>query len=145
MKLSELLGSLSRGARDLEVSVAKWEAELDARGEQLQEQAKTWLASAQKRDEEVRAEIGKQISDASDKVKAQWAKTQADWDAEFERVKAKAAEARKKAEAMQAEDTADWYEAYAAHAVSFAQRMQAEASNAVAAAAKARADLSKKG
>lgn len=145
MKLSELLGSLSRGARDLEVSVAKWEAELDARGDQLQEQAKTWLDSAQKRDEEVRAEIGKQISDASDKVKAQWAKTQADWDAEFERVKAKAAEARKKAEALHAEDTADWYEAYAAHAVSFAQRMQAEASNAVAAAAKARADLSKKG
>ena len=61
-------------------------------------------------------------------------------------LKKKAAEMRSKAETMQAGETADWYEAYAANMVNYAQQMQEEASNAVAAAAEARAkaDAAKK-
>ena len=46
---------------------------------------------------------------------------------------------RGKVDASNAEDYADWSEAYAANMVAYAQSMQDEASTAVAAAAEARA------
>jgi hypothetical protein len=140
MKLSDMFANLSRSAQDLEGRVSKWESELNAKSDELLENAKAWLASAQKRDDELKAKAVNYLNSANEQVKAQWAQTQAGWEAEFARVKAKASEARSKAEAMQAQDAADWYEAYATHMVSFAQRVQEEASNAVAGAAKARAD-----
>lgn len=71
---------------------------------------------------------------------------QTGWDEEVGKVKAKAEELRKAAVQMNDEDTADWYEAYAANMTNYAKQMQEEASQAVAAAAEARAkaDASKK-
>lgn len=143
MKLSDLFASLSKSAQDLEARAAEWEGQLRNRGDQLVDDAKKWLASAQERDDELRAKTTSYLNDASEQVKAQWAKTQSEWDAEFVRLKARAEEAQKKAQTMQSKELADWYEAYAAHMVSFAERVQQQASNAVAGAAKARADAGK--
>lgn len=140
MKLSEMFAALARGAEDLEKRAAQWEAELADKSDKLRDDAKLWMASAQKRDDELRATTDAWLKDASAQVKAQWLKTQAEWDAELSQFKAKAEDMRRKAATLQAQETADWYEAYAAHMVSFAQRMQIEASNAVAGAAQARAD-----
>lgn len=140
MKLSEMFATLAKNAQDMESRVSEWEKDLNSKSGELLGNAKTWLASAQKRDEELKAKVADYMKDANEQVKAQWAKTQADWDSEVARLQAKASEAREKATQMQAQQAADWYEAYAAQMVAYAQRVQDEASNAVAAATKARAD-----
>ncbi|HMQ41995.1 MAG TPA: hypothetical protein PKC09_12070 [Paracoccus sp. (in: a-proteobacteria)] len=139
MRLSDMFASLSRSAQDMEQRVAKWQDELGDKSEEMMASAKSWLASAQERDDELKEQVKTYLDDASEQVQAQWAKTQTDWDAGVAAVKEKAAEMRKKAETMQAEDAADWYEAYAANMVNYAQQMQESASNAVAAAAEKRA------
>lgn len=145
MKLSDMFASLSRNAQDLEKRAAKWQEELGNRSEEMVESAKGWLANAQKRDDDLKAQVKDYFNDASDQVKAQWAAAKTEWDGEVAKLKAKGEEVRQKAETMAAEDNADWYEAYAANLVAYAQQVQDEAANAVAAAnaARAKADAAK--
>ena len=145
MKLSDMFASLSRNAQDLEKRAAKWQEELGNRSSEMVESAKGLLADAQKRDDDLKAQVKDYFNDASEQVKAQWATAKAEWDSEAAKLKAKGEEVRKKAETMHAEDNADWYEAYAANMVAYAQQVQDEAANAVAAAnaARAKADAAK--
>ncbi|WBU61824.1 hypothetical protein [Paracoccus albus] len=139
MKLSDMFATLSRNAQEFEKRAAKWQEELGNRSEEMIDSAKTWMANAQKRDDDLKAQVKDYFNDASDQVKAQWETAKTEWDGEVAKLKAKSEEVRKKAETMQAEDTADWYEAYAANMVAYAQQVQDEAANAVAAANEARA------
>ena len=139
MKLSDMFASLSRNAQDLEKRAAKWQEELGNRSSEMVESAKGWLADAQKRDDDLKAQVKDYFNDASEQVKAQWATAKAEWDSEAAKLKAKGEEVRKKAETMHAEDNADWYEAYAANMVALAKRSEQEATSAIAAAIEARA------
>lgn len=139
MKLSDMFASLSRNAQEFEKRAAKWQEDLGNRSEEMIEGAKSWFANAQKRDEDLQAQVKDYFNDASEQVRAQWTAAKTEWDGEVAKLKAKGEEVRKKAETMHAEDTADWYEAYAANMVAYAQQVQDEAANAVAAANEARA------
>lgn len=139
MKLSEMFAGLSRNAQDLEKRMGEWEADLTKRGEAWLESGKQWLADAQKRDDEMAAQMKGYVDRASDSVKAQWAKGQQAWDAEIAQIRARTDQMRKDAVAMNAKDRAEWSEAYAAQMLGFAQKVQDEAGKAVAAAAEARA------
>ncbi len=138
MKLSDMFASLSRSAQDFEKRIEVWQADLSKKGNELAESAKTWREQAEQRQTELNAQINKYFDDADEKVKAQWAEAKTEWDKQIANLRSKAEDVRKKAVAMNAEDTADWYEAYAANMVSYAQQVQDEASNAVATAAEAR-------
>jgi len=139
MKLSDMFASLSRGAQDLEKRMGEWEKDLSARGSEWMESGKQWLAEAQTRDDEIAAQMKGYVDQASDAVKAQWAKAQKDWDAEVVRVRGMAENLRADAAKMTANERAEWAEAYAAQMVNFAQKMQEEAGKAVAEAGQARA------
>lgn len=139
MRLSDLFTNMADGARTLEERVKKWQEDLEARNADMVENARRWQADAAKRQDELQQRIQGYMDDASENVRAQWGNMQKSWDEQVAHLKAKGDEIRTKAEAMNAEDTADWYEAYAATVVNYAQKMQDEASTAVAAAAEARA------
>ena len=139
MKLSDLFTNLADGARNFEGRVKKWQEDLEAKNDELEAGARRWQEDAAKRQEELKQKVQGYLDDASDNVRAQWAKMEAGWDKQVAETKAKALEFRDKVDASDAEDYADWSEAYAANMVSYAQQMQDEASNAVAAAAEARA------
>lgn len=139
MKLSDMFASLSRNAQELEKRAAKWQEDLGNRSDEMVQSAKAWIADAQKRDDDLKAQVKDYFNDASDQVKAQWEAAKTEWDGDVATLKAKGEEMRKKAESMHAEDTADWYEAYAANMVAYAQQVQDEAAKAVAAANEARA------
>ena len=138
MKLSDMFASLSRSAQDFEKKIDVWQADLSKKGNELAESAKKWREQAEQRQSDLNDQITKYFDDADEKVKAQWAESKAEWDKQIATLRGKAEDVRKKAVAMNAEDTADWYEAYAANMVSYAQQVQDEASNAVASAAEAR-------
>ncbi|MDO5643256.1 MAG: hypothetical protein Q4G26_12855 [Paracoccus sp. (in: a-proteobacteria)] len=139
MKLSDMFASLSRSAQEMEKRAAKWQEEIGNRSGEMVDSAKSWLANAQKRDDDLKAQVKDYFNDASEQVKKQWETAKTEWDGEVAKLKAKGEEVRKKAETMAAEDNADWYEAYAANMVAYAQQVQEEAANAVAAATEARA------
>lgn len=139
MKLSDMFASLSRSAQDFEKRIDVWQADLSKKGNELAENARKWREDAEKRQSDLNDQITKYFDDADDKVKAQWEQAKTEWDGQIATLRTKAEDVRKKAVSMNAEDTADWYEAYAANMVSYAQQVQDEASNAVAAAAEARA------
>lgn len=139
MKLSDMFASLSRGAQDLEKRMGEWEQDLSKRGAEWMESGKQWLAEAQKRDDDIAAQMKGYVDQASDAVKAQWANAQQDWDAEVVRVRGMAEKLRADAAAMTTKERAEWAEAYAAQMVNFAQKMQEEAGKAVAEAGQARA------
>lgn len=143
MKLSDLFVNLADGARTLETRVKKWQDDLEAKNADMMESARRWQADAAGRQEELKKKIQGYLDDASDNVRSQWGVMQKDWEDQVAQTKAKADQMRARAEAMNAEDNADWFEAYAATMVNFAQKMQDEASTAVAAAAEARARAEK--
>ena len=126
--------------------MGEWEQDLSKRGAEWMESGKQWLAEAQKRDDEIAAQMKGYVDQASDTVKAQWTKAQQDWDAEVVRVRGMAEKLRADAAAMTTNERAEWAEAYAAQMVNFAQKMQEEAGKAVAEAgqARAKADETKK-
>lgn len=139
MKLSDLFTNMAEGARSLEERVKEWQTDLEAKNADMVESARRWQADAAKRQGELQQRIQGYMDDASENVRSQWGNMQKGWDEQVAQMKAKGEEIRAKAAAMSAEDTADWYEAYAANLVNYAQKMQDEASTAVAAAAEARA------
>lgn len=146
MKLSDMFASLSRGAQDLEGRMGEWEKDFSKRGSEWLESGRQWLAEAQKRDDEIAAQMKGYVDQASDAVKAQWAKAQQDWDAEVTRVRGMAETLRADAAKLTTSERAEWAEAYAAQMVNFSQKMQEEAGKAVAEAgqARAKADEAKK-
>ena len=139
MKLSDLFSTLAQGAQEFEKRAARWQEEFRDRQEDLVENVRKWREAATQRETDLNSQIRDYFDQASDQVKAQWETAKEGWDSEVEKVRAKSAEMRKQAETMQAGDLADWTEAYAANMVAFAKQMQEEASNAIAAAAEARA------
>lgn len=139
MKLSDLLTGLADNARVFETRVKKWQDDLEAKGDELMASAKRWQENAKARQEDLDKQIQGYLADASENVRTQWAQMQGGWDAQVSQTRAKAQELKARAETMQAEDYADWSEAYAATMVKYAQQIQDEASTAVAAAAEARA------
>ncbi len=139
MKLSEMFASLSRGAQDLEQRMGEWEKDFSQRSAEWVESGKQWLADAQKRDDEMTAQLKGYVDQSSEQVKMQWAKAQKDWDAEADRVRGMADSLRADAARMSANERAEWSEAYAAQMVNFAQKMQEQAGKAIAEAAEARA------
>ncbi|MDF3605702.1 hypothetical protein PE067_05785 [Paracoccus sp. DMF-8] len=139
MKLSDLFTNLADGARTMETRVKKWQEELEAKNSDMMESARRWQADAANRQEDLQKKIQGYLDDASENVRSQWGQMQKGWEEQVAQTRAKAEEMRAKAAAMNAEDNADWFEAYAATMVNFAQKMQDEASNAVAAATEARA------
>ncbi|MFD1882376.1 hypothetical protein [Paracoccus pacificus] len=144
MKLSDMFASLARNAQSFEKKVAQWQEDLSDRSDELMASAKQWRESAEQRQKDLDQQIKGYFDDASEQVKAQWAKSKADWDKDVDRIKAKAEEMRVAAKDMHEEDVADWSEAYAANMVAYAQQAQEEASKAVAAAAEARAKADSK-
>lgn len=145
MKLSDMFASLSRGAQEMEKRMGDWEKDLSQRGAEWLESGKAWLADAQNREDAIAAQMKGYVDQASDQVKAQWAKAQKDWDAEVARVKGMAENLRADAAKMTATERAEWSEAYAAQMVNFARRMQEEAGKAMAEAAQARAKAEEAG
>lgn len=139
MKLSDMFASLSRGAQDMEKRMGEWEKDLSQRGSEWWESGKQWLAEAQKREDAIADQMKGYVDQASEQVKAQWAKAQKDWDAEVVRVKGMADNLRADAAKLTATERAEWSEAYAAQMVNFAQKMQEQAGKAIAEAAQARA------
>ena len=143
MKLSDMFSNLARNAEELEKRVAKWQEDLGNRNDDLMSNARKWRDQAGQRQADLNEKVKGYFDDANEQVKAQWEKAKSDWDGEVAKMQAKGEEMRQAASNMQEDDMADWTEAYAANMVAYAQQVQDEASNAVAAATEARAKAQK--
>ena len=71
MKLSDMFSTLSRNAQEMEARVAKWQDEFGDRSEEMIASAKSWLASAQKRDDDLKEQVKTYFEDAGEQVRAQ--------------------------------------------------------------------------
>lgn len=143
MKLSDLLDSLTDGAKKMEAQIEEWNKSLSAQGEEAMAKAKEWQKSAEQRGEEWTQQFKAYADGVDDDLKRQWDKLQDGFETQLASAKKQADEWRSKAEKADAETTAKWHEAYAANMVSLAKRTEEEASKAIAAAAEARAKAKK--
>lgn len=142
MKLSDMFAALAENARTFEMRAAEWQDEMNARNEEMVAGARKWQEAAMQRQDEMNAQMRGYFEDAGENVRAQWQSMQTAWEEQFQRMRDKGDEMREAA--MKSGQFPDWAEAYAAQMVSFAQKMQDEASNAIAAATEIRAKSDKK-
>lgn len=137
MKLSDMFASLADNARVFEKRAAEWQDEVSARSDDMMASARKWQENALQRQEEANEQIRGYFDEAGENVRGQWQQMQAAWEEQFKAMHDKGEEMREAA--MKSGHFPDWAEAYAAQMVSFAQKMQDEAANAIAAATEARA------
>jgi hypothetical protein len=142
MKLSDMFAALAENARTFEMRAAEWQDEMNARNEEMLAGARKWQEAAFQRQDEMNQQMKGYFEEAGENVRAQWQSMQTAWEEQFQRMREKSDEMR--TAAMKSGNFPDWAEAYAAQMVSFAQKMQDEASNAIAAATEARAETKKK-
>lgn len=137
MKLSDMFSNLAENARMFEERAAQWQDEMSAKNEEMTASARKWQEAAMQRQEELNQQMRGYFEEAGDNVRTQWQSMQSAWEEQFKRMQDKGEEMREAA--RKSGHFPDWAEAYAAQMVAFAQRMQDEASNAIAAATEARA------
>ncbi len=137
MKLSDMFAQLAENARTFEKRAEEWQNELSSRNEELMASARKWQETAKQRQEELNKQMQRYFEEAGEKVREQWKTMQTSWEEQFEQLRKKGEEMRE--QAKKGGYLPDWAEAYAAQMVSFAQKMQDEAANAMAAATEARA------
>lgn len=137
MKLSDMFSTLAENARMFEKRAAEWQDEVTAKNDEMMASARKWQETAMQRQDEMNKQMRGYFEQAGDNVRAQWQTMQSAWEDQFKKMQDKGEEMR--AAAMKSGHFPDWAEAYAAQMVSFAQKMQDEASNAIAAATEARA------
>lgn len=146
MKMSDMFAMLAENARTFEERMNALQDEMSKNSENAMEHARQWQASAMERQEEVNRQIRTHMENANEQVREQWQKMQSGWEAQYEKMRAQGEEMRaaamKVAGGKDGQGMADWAEAYAAQMVGFAQKVQAEAAEAIAKATEAR---SKKG
>lgn len=143
MKFSDMFANLADNARQFEERAAEWQNEMNSRNDDMMTSARKWQETAMQRQEEMNAQMRSYFEDAGENVRNQWQVMQSAWEEQFQKIREKGDEMRE--QAKKGGHFPDWAEAYAAQMMSFAQRMQDEASNAIAAATEARAKGSKKG
>lgn len=142
MKFSDMFAMLAQNARVFEERMGAWQTEMTKNSEEAMEQARKWQEGAAQRQEEVNQQIRAHMEQASEQVRNQWTQMQSTWESQFDKLRQQGEEMR--SAAMKAGDGkggsgfADWSEAYAAQMVSFAQKMQGEAANAIVRATEAR-------
>lgn len=137
MKLSDMFSTLAENARTFEKRAAEWQDEVTARNDEMMASARKWQETAMQRQEEVNQQMRGYLEEAGENVRGQWQTMQTAWEDQFQKLRDKSEEMR--AAAVKSGHFPDWAEAYAAQMVSFAQKMQDEASTAIAAATEARA------
>lgn len=142
MKMSDMFAMLAQNARVFEERMGAWQAEMSKNSEEAMEQARKWQESAVERQEEVNKQLRSHMEQASEQVRSQWTQMQSAWEGQFERLRKQGEDMRAQAMKMSGGKGgpafADWAEAYAAQMVSFAQKMQGEAADAIAQATEAR-------
>lgn len=137
MKLSDMFATLADNARAFEKRAAEWQGEMTARNDEMMASARKWQETTMQRQDEMNSQMRGYFEEAGENVRTQWQTMQAAWEDQFQKMRDKGEEMR--TAAMKSGNFPDWAEAYAAQMVSFAQKMQDEASNAIAAATEARA------
>lgn len=137
MKLSEMFATLAENARSFEKRAAEWQDEMTSKNEDMMSSARKWQEAAMQRQDEMNKQMRSYFDQAGENVRNQWQTMQSAWEDQFQKMREKGEEMR--SAAMKSGHFPDWAEAYAAQMVSFAQKMQDEASNAIAAATEARA------
>lgn len=137
MKLSDMFATLADNARVFEKRAAEWQDEMTARNEEMMASARKWQEATMQRQDEINTQMRGYFEEAGENVRTQWQTMQTAWEDQFQKMREKGDEMR--AAAMKSGNFPDWAEAYAAQMVSYAQKMQDEASNAIAAATEARA------
>ena len=143
MKLSDMFSSLAENARMFEERSANWQSEMTARNDEMMAGIRKWQESAAERQEQMQRQMKEYFDQAGDQARAQWENMQKSWEDQFAAMKARGEEMRESASKMKGGDFAAWSEAYAAQMVGFAQKMQDEATNAIAKATEARAETDK--
>jgi hypothetical protein len=144
MKLSDMFSSLAENARAFEERSATWQSELTARNDEMMSGIKKWQETATERQDHMQKQMKEYFDQAGDSARTQWENMQKSWEDQFAAMKAKGEEMRESASKMKGGDFASWSEAYAAQMVGFAQKMQDEATNAIASATEVRAKTTKK-
>ena len=142
MKLSDMFSTLADNARTFEKRASEWQDEMSSRNDEMTASARKWQETAMQRQEEMNSQIRGYFEQANENVRSQWQTMQKAWEDQFRKMQEKGEEMRE--QAKKSGQFPDWAEAYAAQMVSFAQKMQDEASNAIAAATEARAEDKKK-
>lgn len=136
MKLSDMFSSLAENARSFEERVSEWQDQMTAQSDDMMVSARKWQEATMQRQEELNKQMQGYFDEAGENVRTQWEAMQNAWEEQFQTMQKKGEEMR--ASASKSGNFADWAEAYAAQMVTFAQRMQDEAANAIAAATEAR-------
>ncbi|MBU3031285.1 hypothetical protein [Paracoccus marinaquae] len=136
MKLSDMFSTLADNARVFEERAAEWQDEMGVRNDEMMASARKWQETAMQRQEEMNKQIRGYFEEAGENVRSQWQAMQSGWENQFEALREKGEEMR--AAASKSGQFPDWAEAYAAQMLSFAQKLQDDASNAIAAATEAR-------
>lgn len=142
MKLSDMFSNLAENARDFEERATEWQAQFTNSNEDMMVSARKWQETAMQRQEEMNKQMQGYFEEANENVRNQWQSMQTAWEEQFRKMQEKGEEMR--AAATKSGNFPDWAEAYAAQMVAFAQKMQDEAANAIAAATEARGADSKK-
>ncbi|SNR58589.1 hypothetical protein EYF88_13605 [Paracoccus sediminis] len=136
MKLSDMFSTLAENARTYEKRVAEWQDEMTSRNDEMMNSARKWQDTAMQRQDEMNRQIRGYFDEAGENVRSQWQTMQTAWEDQFQKMREKGEEMR--AAAMKSGNFPEWAEAYAAQMVGFAQKMQDEAANAIAAATEAK-------
>ncbi|GHG28739.1 MULTISPECIES: hypothetical protein [Paracoccus] len=143
MKLSDMFSTLAENARTYEKRVAEWQDEMTSRNDEMMNSARKWQETAMQRQDEMNRQMRGYFEEAGENVRNQWQAMQSAWEDQFQKMREKGEEMR--AAAMKSGNLPEWAEAYAAQMVGFAQKMQDEAANAIAAATEARGKSKGKG
>ena len=136
MKLSDMFSTLAENARTYEKRVAEWQDDLNSRNDEMLASARKWQETALQRQDEMNRQFRGYFEEAGENVRNQWQAMQNAWEEQFEKIREKGEEMR--AAALKLGHLPEWAEAYAAQMVGFAQKMQDEAANAIAAATEAK-------
>ena len=137
MKLSDMFAQLAENARSFEKRASEWQDEMNSRNDEMMASARKWQETAMQRQDEMNQQMRSYFEGAGEQVRTQWQTMQSAWEDQFAQMQKKGEDMRQSA--MKGGYFPDWAEAYAAQMVAFAQKMQDEASNAMAAATEARA------
>lgn len=136
MKLSDMFSTLADNARLYEQRVTEWQDQMTSRNDEMMASARKWQETAMQRQDEMNRQFRGYFEEAGENVRQQWQSMQTAWEDQFQKMREKGEEMR--AMATKSGHFPEWAEAYAAQMVSFAQKMQDEATNAIAAATEAR-------
>lgn len=136
MRLSDMFSTLAENARTYEKRVAEWQDEMSSRNDEMMASARKWQETAMQRQDEMNRQFRGYFDEAGENVRSQWQTMQSAWDEQFQKMREKGEEMR--VAATKSGHFPEWAEAYAAQMVGFAQKMQDEAANAIAAATEAK-------